>query len=35
MAKFSDSEYSPNELDKADIEEYIEKYGRAAVEKML
>ncbi len=35
MAKFSDSEYSPNELDKADIEEYIEKYGKAAVEKML
>lgn len=35
MTKFNDSGYSPNELDRADIEEYIEKFGKDAIDKIL
>lgn len=35
MTKFNDSGYSPNELDRADIEEYVEKFGKDAIDKIL
>lgn len=35
MVKFKDDKYNPHELDKADIEEYLEKYGKEAVDRLL
>ena len=35
MVKFKDDKYNPHELDKADIEEYLEKYGKEVVDKLL
>lgn len=35
MVKFDNGSYDPHELDKVDIEEYIEKFGKAAAEAML
>lgn len=35
MIKITDDGFNPHELDKQDIEEYIEKFGKAAVDAML